>query len=425
VNYSNPVEPTPAAETNVSAMLKMARRTTEQPDFQLGRPLSRMIEGLTGPEEGPTQILDRHAILEHIAKANDADRTSRPRYTEPRRIPDSQFLLALEAESVEAAETHRRALESFPEPGEKFLGFELVSELSRDALGARFLATHPVFPERPMVVAIQSDVLDSRPAHLHHTNVAPVLAAYSIDSLHATCSPYYGNVTLGEVVAKNESLSAAPAFFDVLIEAPAAENERPARRPVRGADFVESVLWLGMRIASALGHAHARSITHQELAPSKILLSDDGEPLVTDFDFARRPTALHAAAAKANGALPYLAPEALLAMKSGQGGGDPRSDLYSLGAILFQLLTRRRPLGNSDSHEQRALPRAREACASIPRDVDAILAKCLEVEPANRYQHAEELETDLRLRADRSPLRYAKEATVDRLTKQLGRFRRF
>ena len=111
----------------------------------------------------------------------------------------------------------------------------------------------------------------------------------------------------------------------------------PARREL---GYVQAVLWLVARLADGLAHAHERGILHRDLKPANILLGDDGEPLLLDFNLAA-DTKLrsHASAALIGGTLPYMAPEHLQALKDGTRLPDARSDLYSLGAILFELLT--------------------------------------------------------------------------------------
>src|SRR5206468_1741103 len=113
---------------------------------------------------------------------------------------------------------------------------------------------------------------------------------------------------------------------------------------LQGLSFVQAVLWLASRLADGLAHAHERGILHRDLKPANILLTDEGQPMLLDFNLAedtkRRPTA---SAALLGGTLPYMAPEQLRALQGGHRPLDGRSDLYALGVILFELLTGRHP----------------------------------------------------------------------------------
>src|SRR5262249_56183347 len=116
----------------------------------------------------------------------------------------------------------------------------------------------------------------------------------------------------------------------------------PILAMLEGLDYVQSVLWLVARLADGLAHAHDRGILHRDLKPANILLSDEGQPMLLDFGVAE-DTKLGAAAARVGGTLPYMAPEHLDAVQGGPGRVTAGSDVYSLGVILYELLTGRHP----------------------------------------------------------------------------------
>ena len=150
--------------------------------------------------------------------------------------------------------------------------------------------------------------------------------------------------------------------------------------------YVQAVLWLTARVADGLAHAHERGILHRDLKPANILLGDDGEPLLLDFNLAA-DTKLrsHASAALIGGTLPYMAPEHLEALKDGGRVPDARSDLYSLGVILFELLTGRDPFPVHTGPVREILPRM---IADRPRTPAPDARKAVECEgsrpPPNR-----------------------------------------
>ena len=190
-------------------------------------------------------------------------------------------------------------------------------------------------------------------------------------------------------------------------------------------------------LADGLAHAHDRGILHRDLKPANVLLGDDGEPLLLDFNLAT-DTKLrsHASAALIGGTLPYMAPEHLQALKDGTRLPDARSDLYSLGAILFELLTGHPPfpiytgpvrevLPAMIAERMAPVPPLRQWNPEISPAVESIVHRCLHADPAYRYRSASELHEDLRRQLDDLPLKHAPEPSVrERLGKWARRHRR-
>ena len=114
---------------------------------------------------------------------------------------------------------------------------------------------------------------------------------------------------------------------------------------------------MAARVADGLAHAHERGILHRDLKPANILLSDDGEPLLLDFNLAA-DTKLRGtvSAALIGGTLPYMAPEHLRALRGEERVIDARCDLYSLGVILFELLTGNHPFKTPQGSVHEILP---------------------------------------------------------------------
>src|SRR5213594_306583 len=163
------------------------------------------------------------------------------------------------------------------------------------------------------------------------------------------------------------------------------------------------------KVARAVEYAHGRGILHRDLKPGNILLDDRGEPLVSDFGLAKWLNANKDLTKSLTtfGTAGYIAPE------QAEGAATdltPTADVYSLGAILFDLLTGRPPFlgANPLSVIRQAsgtpAPKLRSLAHSHDRDLETICARCLERDPKARYQSAADLATDLELWLNGKPI---------------------
>ena len=148
-------------------------------------------------------------------------------------------------------------------------------------------------------------------------------------------------------------------------------------------------------VCRALDYAHRQGVIHRDLKPGNILMDEDGDPHITDFGLARREVNDVTVTMDGHilGTPAYMPPEQAMGMQSAT---DRRSDIYSLGVMLFQLLTGEIPFrGNVQMLIHQAVhkeaPRLRSLNATIPEDLETICAKCLEKEPSRRYQSASAL----------------------------------
>ena len=164
-----------------------------------------------------------------------------------------------------------------------------------------------------------------------------------------------------------------------------------------GREFYRSVARVALQVAEALAYAHSEGILHRDIKPSNLLVDARGNVWITDFGLAKSEgTDGLTQTGDFVGTLRYMAPERL------EGWSDRRSDLYSLGATLYELLTLR-PFLESDSrgqlldkilHENPSSPSKFDRL--IPRDLETIVLKAIAKEPTARYRTADELAEDLR-----------------------------
>jgi serine/threonine protein kinase len=370
------------------------------------------------------------------------------------------------------AERVRQAMHQFPMVGDWFAGFELVALLGRGAFGRVYLARQGNLADRFVALKVSTDLSgESRTlARLQHTNIVPIYSVHRVAPFQAVCMPYFGATTLAHLLARYRGLRSLPASGRQLVKTlcgqddvtdapPTAGNTAPSGRgrstggPATGAhlekdapggagtlpphmasrgflnllrtmSYTDAVCWIGAQLADGLDHAHRQGFVHNDLKPANVLLTDEGQPMLLDFGVAEE-LALRATApvARIGGTLPFMAPEHLAALESGKFEGDHRSDLYGLGLILFEMLTGqhpfRHPTGKTEDEVPQMLverragpPRLRALNRSVTPGLEAIVRKCLEPDPARRYQSAGDLREDLDRHRGDQPLLHVRVPSV-------------
>jgi serine/threonine protein kinase/Flp pilus assembly protein TadD len=311
----------------------------------------------------------------------------------------------------------------WPEPGDSFLEFNLMRELGRGAFARVFLATQPRLGDREVVVKIARDTAGEaaklgRLEHaLEHANVVPVYSQHheELTGLTALCMPFLGNATLCDVYDRAFSGAGLPDGAAVILEAIRAatvpEAPLPARQPswwLRHGRYRDGVLFLAAQLADGLAFVHKRGICHGDLKPSNVLLARDGTPLLVDFNLAHD---LRGGQHRLGGTLPYMAPEQLHA--AGPKGDeaalpiDVRTDLFSFGVLVYELLAGAHPYGpiplNLDFEQLRTqlLQRQQQGPRRLlvpagNRPAMDLIERCLAPDPAARPASAAELATAFR-----------------------------
>ena len=323
----------------------------------------------------------------------------------------------------------------FPESGQTTAGFHLLEELGRGAFARVFLAEERQLADRP--VALKVSRTGSREpqtlARLQHTHIVPVHSSRTdpATGLHLLCMPFFGRVTLERLLAE-ESVKKARTGSDILAALdrlePSPNREALASRSAfAGLPFARAIADWGAKMAEALAHAHERGVLHRDVKPSNVLITADGLPMLLDLNLSRDPNA-EAAGPSMGGTLAYMAPEHIEALAEGNDDGvDCRADVFSLGVLLFEALTGRRPyaiptgatsvaeaLHRAAEERRRTLPSIRDTHPEIPSALDAVVLKCLEFDISRRYADATTLAADLRAVAEDGPLLHAREPFVSR-----------
>jgi serine/threonine protein kinase len=191
-----------------------------------------------------------------------------------------------------------------------------------------------------------------------------------------------------------------------------------------GAAFWHSVALIGRQVAEALQYAHAQHTLHRDIKPANLLLDAQGIVWITDFGLAKAMEHDNITQADALvGTLGYMAPEQFSSQ------GDARSDIYSLGLTLYELLTLQPAYADSDrsrligkiAHEEPVRPR--KVDPDIPLDLETIVLKAIARDPSRRYQTAGELARDLECFLEDRPIHARRVSAAERLWRWVRRNR--
>ena len=253
-------------------------------------------------------------------------------------------------------------------------------------------------------------------AQLHHTNIVPVFSVGEREGLHYYAMQFIRGLSLDKVLKEVRRLKdRAPA--DPTEEATATH---PALAGATDSDerYARSVAKIGLQVAQALEYAHQQGTLHRDIKPSNILLDVQGVAWVTDFGLAKAVEDEDLTrTGDLVGTIRYMAPERF------RGQCDGRSDEYSLGLTLYELLALRPAFDAADREglmyqvNRIEPPRLRSLNPAIPVDLETIVHKAIEKEAAHRYDYALELADDLQCFLEDRPIAARRVSSTERLTR--------
>ncbi len=280
------------------------------------------------------------------------------------------------------------------EAGSKLGPYEVLSPIGAGGMGEVYLARDTRLGREVAIKALPTErmadedrrrrfVQEARAASaLNHPNIVTIYDIESADGIDFIVMEYVNGLGLDEMIPKEG---------------------------MRLGEFLR----VSIPIADALARAHASGIVHRDLKPANVMVTEDGLVKVLDFGLAKfvtrdgaspkseTATDYGAPGAKSRpgtvaGTLGYMSPE-----QASAGKVDARSDVFSFGAVLYEMATGRRAFAGSSTAEVLAAlmkeePRPpSEVVADLPKELDRLIRRCLQKEPARRFQHTADVKLEL------------------------------
>src|SRR5262245_15733343 len=356
-----------------------------------------------------------------------------------------------------------------PPPWTEPLGdFRIVRELGRGGMGVVYEAEQISLGRRvALKVLALAATLDSKQLHrfkneaqaaagLQHQNIVPVYAVGCERGVHYYAMQFVDGQTLagliedlrfsildlqkqpreaGEPSPPHDARSGSSVLRVAAIENQKSNIENSTavalttEHSIKNPEFFHTVARLGIQAAEALEHAHSMGVVHRDIKPANLLVDVRGNLWITDFGLARLPTDVGLTlSSDVLGTLRYMSPEQALAK---HGLVDHRTDIYSLGVTLYEILTLRPVFDGRDrqellqkiASEEPRLPSALNP--ALPTELETIVLKAMAKEPEGRYPAAQELADDLRRFLDNRPILAKRPTLLQRARKWARRHRSF
>ncbi len=351
--------------------------------------------------------------------------------------------------------------------------FEISGELGRGGMGIVYDARQRSLNRRvalkvlPMSLGMTTRAVvrfrreAEAAAKLHHTNIVPIYATGEHDGTHfyamelidgpslnlvigamrvqapgleSTPAPHVGEATRTHVSAADpvepcaESASALPDWVMPALSAGSSLGSGSGEGSAtfaQATNYVDTVARLIAEVADALDYAHSHGVVHRDIKPSNLLLAPEGRLSINDFGLARmleQPGMTMTG--EFVGSPLYMSPEQIAA---GRAALDHRTDIYSLGATLYELLTLQPPFPGERRDQiigqilhKEPVP-LRRINKRIPVDLETICLKAMEKDPDRRYQTAGELAEDLRRFVNRFAISAKRAGVIGRTAKWVRR----
>ncbi|HEV3444747.1 MAG TPA: tetratricopeptide repeat protein [Gemmataceae bacterium] len=350
-------------------------------------------------------------------------------------------------------------------PGTPLGDFRIIRELGRGGMGVVYEAEQLSLQRRvalkvlPLVATLDAKQLQrflheaQAAASLHHAHIVPVFAVGCDRGVHYYAMQFIEGQSLAQVIADLKAADLKKDGADQQKSPLPADGAAPGDPPLqssisnlqstmaptqpagaltterctRPGGFFRSVANLGVQAAEALKHAHELGIVHRDIKPANLLVDVRGNLWVTDFGLAHCQSQPGLTmSGDLVGTLRYMSPEQALAQPAGV---DARTDIYALGATLYELLTLEPPFSGLDRQEllrqigfEEPTP-VRRLNPDAPAELETIVLKALAKVPAERYASAADLAGDLQRFLNDEPIRARPPTLAQRSRKWARRHR--
>lgn len=402
---------------------------------QLQNSASPRLEDFVGeaPSESRGQLLKELLHLEIAYRLRDGEEIDNLDLLE--RFPENEDIVHAVLDEVGASRADAEA-SSIPDEVRSLSDFEIICELGRGGMGVVYEARQRSLKRRVALKVVASRFGMSATAvmrfrreteaagRLHHTNIIPIYATGEENGVHYYAMEFIDGPSLDRVIKEMRAAAEQDADADrsvddalaatVVFREPETSDSDPAgshsslgdsSRLNSNRDYFDQVARMMAEAAGALEHAHEQGVVHRDIKPANLLVGPEQHLSITDFGLARM---LEEPGMTMSGELVgsplYMSPEQIAV---GRMSLDHRTDIYSLGATLYELLTLKPPFPGQSRDQvisqilTKEPPSPRGADRRVPRDLETICLKAIEKDPDRRYQRAGQMAADLRRYVDR------------------------
>jgi hypothetical protein len=329
--------------------------------------------------------------------------------------------------------------------------FQIVRELGRGGMGVVYEAVQTSLDRRVALkvlgggLGLTPKAIDrfrreaAAAAKLHHTNIVPVYATGEQEGAHFYAMELIEGPSLDRVLKASRERERSDSSKTPLADAPGATSTvaydgGPERADLTGvsasslssgAGYFDDVARMVAGVADALDYAHAQGVVHRDIKPANLLLSSDGRLSLNDFGLARMlEEPGMTMTGEFVGTPAYMSPEQITA---GRAPLDHRTDIYSLGATLYEMLSLQLPFTGERRdqviaqiiHKEPRPPR--KLNKKVPVDLETICLKAMDKDPDRRYQSAGAFAEDLRRYVNRFAIAARRAGPVTRAVKWIRR----
>lgn len=263
--------------------------------------------------------------------------------------------------------------------GQNILNYKIIRKIGEGGMGVVYMGEDDILGRKVAIKILRAQLLHDKDllerfksearilSRLNHPNIASLYNFFSYNDTYCMVMEYVEGEPLDDLLKKYKAF---PAGFAAQLISQALEG---------------------------LSHAHNKGVVHRDIKLSNLILSNEGEVKIMDFGIARAVGSSRlTSTGKAIGTLEYMSPEQIKGQE-----GDEKSDLYSMGIVLYELLSGDVPFQENTefelmkAHLEKRPPSLRKKMSSISAPLEKVVLKCLEKKPEKRFANAQEFKTTL------------------------------